>query len=94
MLKTVRPATGLLILTALAGLWLGGCKSLQRPTLFHPGPTDYQRYNAIQHDPYPDPYAGPDGGGARPRDFSTPQNDSNRYPIRRGQPAPVAPANW
>ena len=88
--KWIRPAFGII---AAATLFVG-CKSQQRPTLFHPGPTDYQRYNAIQHDPYPDPYAGPEALGTRPREYSTPQNDSNRYPMRRGQPAPVAPAGW
>jgi hypothetical protein len=81
-------------LAAAIVLTAAGCKSTARPQVFHPGPTDYQRYNAIMHDPYPDPYNGPEALGTRPREYSTPLNDSNRYPIRRGQPAPIAPAAW
>lgn len=83
---------GLLIVVAL--VTSTGCRSIRWPTLFQPGPTEYQRYNAIQHDPYQDTNAGPDGGGVRPREYQTPLNDSQRYPIRRGGAGPVAPAGW
>ena len=82
------------ILAIAAGGVIAGCKTTQRPQLFHPGPTDYQRFRAMEHDPYPDAYNGPEALGTRPREYSTPHNDSNRYPMRRGQPAPVAPAGW
>jgi hypothetical protein len=62
-----------------------GCKTTAFPTLFHPGPTQYQRYNAIVHDPYPDTYAGPEALGTRPRDYDRPPSDSQRYPLIRQQ---------
>lgn len=71
-----------------------GCYNLRRPSLFHPGPTDYQRYNAIQHDPYPDPHMGPETGGMRPREYDRPPDESQRYPLRRGGAAPLAPQSW
>lgn len=64
-----------------------GCKNTQRPQLFSPGPTDYQRYNAIVHDPYPDSNAGPESLGTRPRDYMTTPNDSQRYPMKHGSRA-------
>jgi hypothetical protein len=61
----------------------GGCRNLARPAWLHPGPTQYQRYNAIVHDPYPDTYAGPEALGTRPRDYDRPPSDSQRYPLIR-----------
>jgi hypothetical protein len=45
---------------------------LQWPNLQRPGTLDQQRANAVLHDPYPDPYAGPPTESGRPREFSTP----------------------
>jgi hypothetical protein len=82
------------LLMALALLTSSGCKSTRWPTLFQPGPTEYQRYNAIEHDPYPDPYQGPEALGTRPRDYQRPLNDSQRYPSIRGANNAMAPAAW
>lgn len=80
-------------LMLLAVVLTAGCRNLERPKWLSPGPTDYQRYNAIVHDPYPDTNAGPEALGTRPRDYMTTPNDSQRYPMRRGQAAP-SQANW
>ncbi len=79
------------ILLASAAL-SSGCRSLARPPWLNPGPTDYQRYNAVVHDPYPDTHAGPEALGTRPRDYDNPPSDSQRYPLIRGGAAPLAPA--
>lgn len=78
----------------VASLSAAGCRNLARPPWLHPGPTQYQRYNAIVHDPYPDPYAGPEAPGTRPRDYDRPPSDSQRYPMIRGGQAPAAAAQW
>lgn len=71
--------TGLLLLVSVL---LSGCPSL-RPNLFHPGPQEYQRSQAILHDPYPDNDAGPEVEGGRPLDFEKPKPE----PVRN-QPYP------
>lgn len=83
----------LLVLVTMVGL-AAGCRSLARPPWLHPGPTQYQRYNAIVHDPYPDPYTGPEALGTRPRDYDRPPSDSQRYPMIRGNQAPAGAAAW
>lgn len=64
----------------LALLSCSGCASLF-PDWLHPGPTQYQRFNAVLHDPYPDNDAGPEVVGGRPRDFQKPLAEParNRY---------------
>ncbi len=81
---------GLLLLSVIL---TAGCRNLERPNWWSPGPTDYQRYNAIVHDPYPDTNAGPEALGTRPRDYSTTPSDSQRYPMKHGRSAP-AQAGW
>ena len=43
-----------------------------RPSLFHPGDIQHQRFNAVTHDPYTDNDAGPEVVGGRPRDYQKP----------------------
>jgi hypothetical protein len=79
----------------VASLSLTGCRNLARPPWLNPGPTQYQRYNAIVHDPYAEPPSSTTGGdmsGTRPRDYDRPPSDSQRYPLIRGQQAPAGPA--
>ncbi len=71
-----------------------GCRGLARPAWLNPGPTQYQRYNAIVHDPYPDTHTGPEALGTRPRDYDAPPSDSQRYPMIRGNQAPAGAAQW
>jgi hypothetical protein len=54
-----------------------GC-SLPRPLFAPPGPVRYQQNNASYHDPYPDPDAGPEIDGGRPRDFQIPSAEPVR----------------
>ena len=68
-----------------------GCRNLARPPWLAPGPSDYQRSNAVVHDPYPDTHHGPEALGTRPRDYDNPPSDSQRYPLRGG-PAAAGPA--
>lgn len=84
MARTYRTLSVALVLSVLPAM---GCYNLQRPNWWHPGPTDYQRYNAMVHDPYPDTNAGPEALGTRPRDYGTSINDSQRYPMKRGSAA-------
>lgn len=46
-----------------------GCAGTQMPNWQHPGPAGYQRYNALQFDPYPSDDVGP-STGTRPREYS------------------------
>lgn len=69
-----------ILLTALvaAAFFSSGCASLF-PDWLHPGPTQYQRYNAMLHDPYPDNDAGPEVVGGRPREFQKPLAEPARH---------------
>jgi hypothetical protein len=73
----VRLSIAGLILVALS---LSGCASMC-PDWLRPGPIQYQRYNAMLHDPYPDNDAGPEVVGGRPREFQKPLAEParNRY---------------
>ncbi|HTN76526.1 MAG TPA: hypothetical protein VL096_14805 [Pirellulaceae bacterium] len=81
-MATIRALRWLTLTTVVVA---SGCYNLERPKWLRPGPTDYQRYNAVVHDPYPDTNAGPEALGTRPRDYATTPNDSQRYPMRHGQ---------
>lgn len=59
------------LMMATSGCATNG-RGLQFPRLFGPGTLDSQRNNASLHDPYPDPEAGPEVVGGRPRDFQKP----------------------
>lgn len=56
---------------ALVSILPTGC-AVQRPSLFHPGNTQQQRFGAMAHDPYYDQDAGPEVVGGRPREFQKP----------------------
>ena len=57
----------------------GGCSpKVQKPSLFHPGPAEYQRQNAVIHDPYPLDDVGPPIVGGRPRGFQKPEDEVSR----------------
>ena len=60
-----------------------GCRGLARPAWLNPGPTQYQRYNAIVHDPYPDTHTGPEALGTRPRDYDDPKLSESEAAIVR-----------
>ncbi len=79
-----------LILCGWLVLAYAGCNSPQfnTPTLRAPGNTAYERQEALQFDPYPDPKTGPDFAGSRPRDFDIPRPAP---PLARNQALPVAP---
>ena len=56
-----------------------GCsRKVQKPSLFNPGPANYQRQNATVHDPYPLNDVGPPIVGGRPRDFQVPADEVTR----------------
>jgi hypothetical protein len=81
------------LLVLLCGAAASGCRNLARPPWLAPGPSDYQRSNAVVHDPYPDTQHGPEALGTRPRDYDNPPSDSQRYPLFRGGSAPAG-ATW
>lgn len=67
------------------------------PQLANPGTAGYQRYNALQFDPYPLDDVAPSVTGSRPREYERPIPE-----VKRGQaftpkrptpaPAPVVPS--
>jgi hypothetical protein len=62
---------GLFMVLAMACLASGGCAGYHS-NFFHPGTIQQQRLRATIHDPYPDPDAGPEVVGGRPRDYLQP----------------------
>jgi hypothetical protein len=70
-------ATGLLMLGVVAGC----CPNQNRiatPDLFHPRSANVQRKRATRFDPYPDPNAGPEMVGVRPREYENPPAEVSR----------------
>jgi hypothetical protein len=59
---------------------LTGCPTVRMPHLQDPGPAGYQRYNALQYDPYPLDDVAPPVAGARPREYDRPVPE-----VKRGQ---------
>ena len=77
---------------ACALLALDGCRGTVMPRLESPGSAGYQRYNALQYDPYPLDDVAPPVAGGRPREYDRPIPEVKRgqafhYPRKR--PAPV-----
>jgi hypothetical protein len=66
-----------LILAAAACILGGGCAALP-PKFSSPGTIEQQRLRATIHDPYPDPDAGPELDGNRPRDYAMPLPEAVR----------------
>ena len=62
----------LALLAALAPLIGGGCAVVGERLARSPGTIEQQRLRATIHDPYPDPNAGPEVVGGRPREYSNP----------------------
>ncbi len=66
------------------------------PQLAHPGSAGYQRYNALQYDPYPLDDVAPPVAGTRPKEYDRPIPEVTRgklfhYP-RPGEPTFAAPS--
>jgi hypothetical protein len=61
----------LVLIVGAVCLGSGGCTALPH-NFFHPGTIEQQRLRATIHDPYPDPDAGPEIEGGRPRDYLNP----------------------
>ena len=57
---------------ALAWFSGGGCAYLGERIATSPGTIEQQRLRATIHDPYPDPNAGPEVVGGRPREYANP----------------------
>lgn len=66
-----RSITRLMLMLVLAVA--AGCGRYSRVNMRNPGRAEVQRHRAVaEHDPYPDPDAGPEVVGGRPREFDTP----------------------
>ncbi|MGD9636289.1 MAG: hypothetical protein AB7G28_21940 [Pirellulales bacterium] len=81
----------LTLLAALA-VALTGCPTIRMPQLANPGPAGYQRYNALQFDPYPLDDVAPAVAGARPQEYARPIPEVKRgqaFTPKRLRPAPV-----
>lgn len=64
------------------------------PDWFHPGPAGYQRYNALQYDPYPLDDVGPDVTSTRPPEYSQPIPSAKWTQRYSPRPAAVRPPPW
>ncbi|MCA9246217.1 MAG: hypothetical protein KDA42_03850 [Planctomycetales bacterium] len=65
--------------TLVSVLFASGCCHHYPPLrLFNPGPAGHQQARTSRFDPYPDPDAGPEIMGGRPRDFDTPVPEPKR----------------
>lgn len=65
------------------------------PQLENPGSAGYQRYNALQFDPYPLDDVAPPVAGTRPREYERPIPEVKRGQIftpKRLAPAPAVPS--
>jgi hypothetical protein len=78
-----------LCLAAIA-LFAIGCAGTQMPNWYHPGPAGYQRYNALQFDPYPSDDVGP-STGTRPPEYSREIPEAERAQKFTPPPAGVRP---
>lgn len=76
----VLPPSLHLVLLATWAIALTGCPTIRTPQLANPGPAGYQRYNALQFDPYPLDDVGPPVAGARPQEYARPIPE-----VKRGQ---------
>ncbi len=80
---------GLAVCTLVA---LTGCPTVRMPRLQDPGPAGYQRYNALQFDPYPLDDVAPPVAGGRPQEYARPIPEVKRgqaYTPKRLRPPPV-----
>jgi hypothetical protein len=81
-----------LSLTACAAVSLTGCPTIRTPQLANPGSAGYQRYNALQFDPYPLDDVAPPIAGGRPREYDRPIPEVKRgqaFTPKRLRPPPV-----
>jgi hypothetical protein len=74
MKRPLVQAVGVVFLAAL-----GGCKTTEGPSWFHPGSAQVQQARALRYDPYPQ-YDEPDSAmaGVRPRDYDVPPPEVSR----------------
>jgi hypothetical protein len=85
-----------IVLAACAVLALTGCKGTIMPQLASPGSAGYQRYQALQYDPYPLDDVAPPVAGTRPKEYDRPIPEVTRgrlfhYP-QPGEPTIAAPS--
>ena len=70
-----------------------GCAGTQMPDWYHPRPAGYQRYNALQFDPYPSDDVGP-STGTRPREYNREIPEAERAQKFSPPPPGVRPVQW
>lgn len=72
---------------------LAGCRGTLMPQLANPGSAGYQRYNALQYDPYPLDDVAPPVAGGRPKEYDRPIPEVKRGRVfsdrRPTQPAAI-----
>jgi hypothetical protein len=68
----------LILLLATASFAAGCCRHYPPINLFQPGSAGQQQARTSRFDPYPDPDAGPEIVGGRPRDFQEPVAEPKR----------------
>ena len=71
--------------------------TMQMPRLASPGSAGYQRYNALQYDPYPLDDIAPPVAGTRPQEYSRPIPEVTRGQAFNAQPRtpqPVLPPSF
>ena len=61
-----------LALTVLISMSLVGCKSLAKPSLYHPGSAAVQQNRAVRFDPFPQDETGQGVSAVRPREYDKP----------------------
>lgn len=77
------------------GLLIGslvGCRSLDPPSIAHPGTAQHQQMRAERFDPYPENEPGPAITGGRPSGYEKPipEVDRARWPT----PPPIFRSSW
>ena len=73
---------------------LAGCRGTRMPQLANPGSAGYQRYNALQNDPYPLDDVAPNVTSTRPKEYDRPIPEVKRARMNTTPPtaAPVVPS--
>jgi hypothetical protein len=84
-------AVAIALLHSAAGCTPEAHRYIQFPTLFNPGPAQFQRVEAVRHDPYPLNDVGPAIDGGRPREYLQPVNEVERARMAAPVPSGVQP---